>query len=363
MKKILTIVGARPQFIKAATVTRIITEEVGVEEILVHTGQHYDKNMSDVFFNELKIPLSKYHLGIGSGSHGLQTGKMLEEIEKVILTEQPDLIMVYGDTNSTLAGALAAVKLHLPIAHVEAGLRSFNKKMPEEINRILTDHSSDLLFTPSITASDNLFREGIPQSKVHLVGDVMFDAALYYGALAESRSLIITNLGLKSKEYILATIHRAENTENVERLQVIINSFSALANEIPIVLPIHPRTRNIIKEKGIKFSESKYLNVIDPVGYIDMVMLEKNSAVIATDSGGVQKEAFFFEVPCVTLRDETEWVELVQLGWNKLIPPHSSDKIQNGIKSVIGKKGVSEHPYGDGTASSKIIDVLKGSLK
>jgi UDP-GlcNAc3NAcA epimerase len=355
--KIVTIVGARPQFIKAATVSRALRQTTTATEILVHTGQHYNTNMSDIFFEELGIPNPSYHLGIGSASHGGQTGRMLEAIEEVLLDEKPSWVLVYGDTNSTLAGALAAVKLHLPVAHVEAGLRSFNRKMPEEINRVLTDHASDLLFAPTEVAVNNLHQEGL-SSKTHLVGDVMYDGALFYAAKAQEQSRILETLELKSKSYVLATIHRAENTDNVQRLATIFEGLSVVAETLPVVLPLHPRTQVALEREGIKAS-SRGLHITEPVGYLDMVMLEKNAKLIATDSGGVQKEAYFYRVPCVTLRDETEWLELVESGWNQLTPPKNAETIASSILNRLTIKGSEVSLYGGGIASNKITELLK----
>ncbi|MFK0734358.1 MAG: non-hydrolyzing UDP-N-acetylglucosamine 2-epimerase [Gloeotrichia echinulata HAB0833] len=359
--KILTIVGARPQFIKAAAVSQKFRTHSGIQEVLVHTGQHYDENMSDVFFQELEIPAPNYHLGIGSHTHGVQTGRMLEAIEQVLLQEKPDWVLVYGDTNSTLAGAIASVKLHIKVAHVEAGLRSFNRRMPEEINRVLTDHTADLLFAPTIAAVENLKTEGISHDKIHLVGDVMYDAALDYGAKAEEKSVILQHLQLKPQNYILTTIHRAENTDDSARLQAIFTGLTTVSQNIPVVLPLHPRTRAAFLREGLLETVSKSLKLIEPVGYLDMVMLEKNAKLIATDSGGVQKEAFFYRVPCVTLRDETEWVELVQLGWNHLLPPLDAQTVSNGILNAFASVSRSQVPdqlYGGGLAGSQIMQLL-----
>ncbi|MCT7995239.1 non-hydrolyzing UDP-N-acetylglucosamine 2-epimerase [Laspinema olomoucense] len=360
--KCVTIVGARPQFIKAATVSRVLGFNPHITEILVHTGQHYDSNMSEVFFDELEIPRPDYHLGIGSGPHGSQTGKMLEAIEAVLIHEEPNWVLVYGDTNSTLAGALAATKLHISVAHVEAGLRSFNRQMPEEINRVLTDHSSDLLLAPTETAVKNLLHEGIPENKVHLVGDVMYDAALYYGAKADTHSQILFKLGLSPKSYILATIHRAENTDDSLRLQAIFQGLIQVAQEIPVVLPLHPRTRKALERENLLSEISESLLLIDPVGYLDMVMLEKNACLISTDSGGVQKEAFFYRVPCVTLRKETEWVELVEMGWNCLTIPYSREQIKKGIENFLHQFPANNSGicgiYGEGIAAQKIVNLL-----
>lgn len=359
--KILTIVGARPQFIKAAAVSRIVRSLDYITEVLVHTGQHYDQNMSDVFFTELDIPKPNYHLGIGSASHGAQTGKMLEAIEQVLITEKPDWVLVYGDTNSTLAGAIAATKLHIPIAHVEAGLRSFNRRMPEEVNRVLTDHAANLLFTPTIIANQNLYKEGISSNLVHLVGDVMYDASLYYVQKAESASHILDNLKLQPQQYVLSTIHRAENTDDCDRLTAIIKALSEFSQEIKLVLPLHPRTKKILEDMDILGEIPETLCLIDPVCYYDMIILEKNAKMIVTDSGGIQKEAYFYQVPCLTLRDETEWVELVTSGWNSLISPKSSDGILQKLQYQINQPipSTTNQLYGDGTASVKILQTLK----
>ena len=355
--KVLTVVGARPQFIKAAPVSRALRQQH--TEVLVHTGQHYDDGMSTIFFCDLYIPEPNYHLGVGSGHHGWQTGQMLARIEEVLLAEQPDWVLVYGDTNSTLAGALAAVKLHIPTAHVEAGLRSFNREMPEEHNRVLTDHCADLLFCPTQTAVDNLAKEGITQG-VHLVGDVMYDAVLQFGALAQERSTILDDLGLTPKSYLLATVHRPYNTDAPERLQRILTAFAEI--EEPIIFPVHPRTRRRIVEFGLNTLQSEFRNprFIDPVGYLDMLMLEQHARLILTDSGGVQKEAYFFAVPCVTLRPETEWVETVEAGWN-LVLDADRERI---IRAVYGHHWPREPPcaiFGDGCAAEKIISVLSNS--
>lgn len=357
--KLLTILGARPQFVKAATVSRVINENTGIKELLIHTGQHYDQDMSDVFFQELDIPPPARNLGIGSAGHGVQTGRMLSEIESVLMRERPDGVLVYGDTNSTLAGALAAVKLHIPVAHVEAGLRSFNRRMPEEINRVLTDHASDLLFAPTDTAIKNLAREGIAENKVHLVGDVMYDAALYFGRMAEERSTILKDLGLQEKAYVLATVHRAENTDDPARLETILGALAEMARRVAVVLPIHPRTRAILSRNPLLNSLASKLRLIDPVGYLDMTMLERNAAVITTDSGGVQKEAYFQRVPCVTLRDETEWTELVETGWNTLAGASSADRIVTALeKALSGAEGQNVSLYGTGDAAKQIVQIL-----
>ncbi|MCX7993327.1 MAG: UDP-N-acetylglucosamine 2-epimerase (non-hydrolyzing) [Fimbriimonadales bacterium] len=358
MKTIATIVGARPQFIKASVVSRALRARPTVREVIIHTGQHYDFAMNEVFFEELELPAPDYWLGIGSGTHGEQTGRMLEAIEKVLVEIQPDWVLVYGDTNSTLAGALAAAKMHLPVAHVEAGLRSFNRRMPEEINRVLTDHLSTLLFAPTETAMKNLQREGIPAKHIALVGDVMYDAALHYAEKARQKSTILERLRLSPGGYILATIHRAENTDAPERLRVILDALAQLSHHAPVVVPLHPRTRQRLQSFGIAVGDPDGLSFIDPVGYLDMVQLESHAAVIITDSGGVQKEAFFYRVPCVTVREETEWVELVELGWNRLAPPISIDSIVETVLAVQGTSGREGNIYGVGDAAQRIADYL-----
>jgi UDP-GlcNAc3NAcA epimerase len=355
---LLSVIGARPQFIKAAAVSRAIRATDDVKEILVHTGQHYDENMSAVFFEELEISNADYNLGIGSGSHGLQTGRMLESVEQVLLSVRPDWVLVYGDTNSTLAAAVASVKLHIPTAHIEAGLRSYNRRMPEEINRVLADHASDVLFAPTAVAVHNLVSEGIAPAKVHMVGDVMYDVALHYAAKAERTSSVLNRLGVKSRDYALSTIHRAENTDNPVRLRAILEALLSISSELPVILPLHPRTRATLERDGL-LAAARALQIIEPVGYLDMVMLEKHAALIVTDSGGVQKEAYFYEVPCVTLRDETEWVELLEAGWNRLVPPTDANAVAEGIRSSFGQKGRSTRLYGDGKAASKIVSILK----
>ena len=358
--KIITVIGARPQFIKAAAVSRVILNEPGIEEVHIHTGQHFDSNMSQVFFDELQIPIPHHNLGIGGGTHGMNTGRMIEAIERFLLQAKPDWVLLFGDTDSTLAGALAAVKLHIPVAHVEAGLRSFNRFMPEEINRVLTDHSANLLFAPTNKAVENLQKEGLSGAKVHLVGDVMYDAALFYGAMAEKQSRILDRLNLMNNQFILATVHRAENTDNLENLAQIMEALSLIAKDQTVVLPLHPRTKKkfVDLKQSIVAHWSSSITIIDPVGYLDMILLERKAAVIVTDSGGVQKEAFFHQVPCVTLRTETEWVELLELGWNRLAPPLESD-IALAIINALGTKGTLDNPYGNGDAAQKIVEVFK----
>ncbi len=353
--KIITVIGARPQFIKAAMLSRQIAISSDISEIIIHTGQHFDRNMSEIFFEEMKIPKPDYNLGISSMSHGAMTGRQLEEIEKILLDEKPDFVLVYGDTNSTLAGALAAAKLNIKIAHVEAGLRSFNKKMPEEINRILTDHLSAIHFTPTKSATKNLINEGISKESIINVGDIMFDAALYYEKISSDKSKILENNDLKNKEYILATIHRQENTDNINNLNDIISGLSSSNKKI--VLPVHPRTQKIINEN--KISAGKNLFFISPVGYLDMISLEKNAYKIVTDSGGVQKEAYFHNVPCITLREQTEWIELVEIGANEIVGTDSKS-----IKDALEKdypKFNHINPYGDGTTAKKITETLVSS--
>ncbi len=347
--KILTVVGARPQFIKAAAVSNVIRKQH--EEILVHTGQHYDENMSKVFFDELKIPKPDYNLEVGSGNHGHQTGTMLIKLEEIYFNEKPDLVLVYGDTNSTLAGALCASKLLIPVAHVEAGLRSFNMNMPEEQNRILTDHISKFLFVPTTSAIKNLKNEGISKG-VHNVGDVMFDAILHFKGLAEGKSSIINNLQVAKNEYILTTIHRAENTNDINRLKNIIEALNESGKTV--ILPIHPRTKKYINDYGLKFSEN--IKLIDPVGYLEMINLEMNSEKIVTDSGGVQKEAFFLKKPCITMRDETEWVETVENGWNRVVGT-DKNKILDSIVNFYPKQQQKDI-FGDGKAANQILDII-----
>ena len=357
MLKVLSVIGARPQFIKASVTLRALAE-AGCESLLVHTGQHYDSQMSDIFFTELDLPTPKIDLEVGSASHALQTALILERLEPVLLAEKPDWVLIYGDTNSTLAAALAAAKLHFPIAHVEAGLRSRNRAMPEEVNRAVADHLSDLLFAPSQLAMANLVREGLVDRQIQLVGDVMYDAALAFGKLAERVSDVLLHWGLSSQGYALATVHRAENTDDPQRLAAILRGLSLLAAETPVVVSLHPRTRRALE--GVDIS-AKGLLVVEPVGYLNMVMLERNALVIVTDSGGVQKEAFFHRVPCVTLRTETEWAELVAMGWNRLVPPTDAEAVRRAIKEAIGTSGEEGEPYGDGMAAFRIAAALSAS--
>jgi len=346
MKKIITIVGARPQFIKAATLSRQF-KLIGVDEKIIHTGQHFDSNMSEVFFSEMEIPEPAFHLDIHGLSHGAMTGRMLEAIEDILLNEKPEGVVVYGDTNSTLAGALAASKLHIPVVHVEAGLRSLNMEMPEEINRILTDRISNLLFCPTDAALSNLKSEGFDHFPVKIVknGDVMQDAALYYAQKAEKQSTILEQIPIS--KYVLATIHRQENTDSATKLRNIVESLNVIHQSIPVIVPLHPRTRNILREMNIVTD----FILIDPVGYFDMIMLLKNSEMVITDSGGVQKEAFFFQKQCITMREQTEWVELVENGFN-VLAGSDKDKIVNAFhQSLEIKSDFSLNLYGNGHAS------------
>ncbi|WP_227937233.1 non-hydrolyzing UDP-N-acetylglucosamine 2-epimerase [Alkalihalobacillus deserti] len=348
--KVVTVLGARPQFIKAAPVSRELRKTH--DEIIIHTGQHYDANMSDIFFEELHIPKPDYHLGVGSSSHGKQTGEMLIQIEEILLKEKPDFLLVYGDTNSTLAGALAAAKLHIPVLHIEAGLRSFNKKMPEEVNRILTDHVSAFLFCPTDTAVKNLKEENITNG-VHNVGDVMYDAVLYNMKLNQNNTLLEKH-DLTKGAYYLITVHRAENTDDENRMHAILESFKQV--EGTKVWPIHPRTKNKLSAMGIDLAEIPGLQVIDPVGYLDMLTLEKNAKKIMTDSGGVQKEAYFMKVPCVTLRDETEWVETLE-GEANILVGADTKKIVEAVNKELSPNY--KDLFGDGRAAEKIVAFLQ----
>lgn len=396
--KIVTLIGARPQFIKAAVVSRAISESNKlvtsnsslVTEVIIHTGQHYDRNMSDVFFEEMSIPRPDYFLDINGLSHGAMTGQMLEKIEEVLVEEKPDIVLVYGDTNTTLAGSLAAVKLHIPVAHVEAGLRSFNRKMPEEINRVVTDHVSNILFCPTQQAVQNLKDEGIGENgslthdfikpaitpdpsspnqtisltamsyelppKVALVGDVMLDAALFY------KNYACKPLFDLPQKFILSTIHRAENTDNSERLQSIFMGLEKISREIPIILPLHPRTQKTIKELNLQISNPP-IHIIEPVGYLAMIYLLEKCSAVMTDSGGLQKEAFFFKKPCITLRDETEWVELVEHGFNHLAGAEAEAIYDAYTNNAAKKYDFNLELYGDGKAGEKIVRFLFQILK
>ena len=359
MKKIVTIIGARPQFIKAAMVSKAFKEDI--EEIIVHTGQHYDKNMSDIFFEQLNIPKPKYNLGIGSGSHGKQTGEMLIKIEEVLLQEKPDYVLIYGDTNSTLAGALAASKLLIPVIHVEAGLRSYNMAMPEEQNRILSDHISKILICPTETAVNNLKKEGIINN-VYNVGDVMCDSVLYYSKIADEKynreTLEIVPIFEKKeiKEWYLATIHRAENTVDNKKLSIILDVFEKLDNMV--IFPVHPRIRKMIEELN---SKNNYKNIyfIEPVDYLAMLYLTKNAVKVVTDSGGLQKECYILDVPCITVRDQTEWVETLNNGYNVLTEVEYNKLYENIINAKINKNVEKINYYGDGNAAEKIYDLIK----
>ncbi len=354
--RIATVVGARPQFVKAAVLSRLFAADDRFREVVIHTGQHFDDAMSQVFFDELEMSPAPYNLGVGSGHHGMQTGRMLEKIEEVLLEVAPDGVLVYGDTNSTLAGVLAAAKMHIPVAHVEAGLRSFNQRMPEEVNRVLADHVSSLLFAPTAASVENLEREGLPAEKIFQVGDVMYDAALYYGSRARERSRLLDDLGLAAGKYVLATVHRAENVDDPVRLAQILEGLTVASLAHPVVFPLHPRTAAALDKSGSH--RPGRIRFIPPVGYLDMLLLEQCAGVVATDSGGVQKEAFFFGVPCVIVRDETEWVELVDLGWNRVVTPLSAAAVGDAIAEAFGRKGRDEKPYGDGTAGERILEIL-----
>ena len=388
--KIVTIVGARPQFIKAAAVSRAIqaynqkgpstgrlSSKKKIREVFVHTGQHYDYLMDRVFFEELELPRPDYHLGVGSGSHARQTGMMLERIETVLERERPEMVLVYGDTNSTLAGALVATKLNIPVAHVESGLRSYNRSMPEEINRLITDHLATLLFCPTPQSVRNLEREGIKDggtTAVRKVGDVMYDSILYYSKLAEKKSTILKDLGLslcsdlpnpqsafRIPNYYLATLHRAENTDDPKRLKSILKALSEIGREMPVVLPLHPRTRKMMKTYGL-FPKSRGIRWIEPVSYLNMLSLEKNARAILTDSGGVQKEAYWLKVPCFTLREETEWVETARSGWNVLVGTGARRIVEEMSRLERRKRPLSPPRrigvFGDGKASERIVEIL-----
>ncbi len=373
--KIVTVVGARPQFIKAAAVSREILAfnrrrrlKKKILEILVHTGQHYDYLMDRVFFEELRLPNPDYYLGIGSGSHARQTGMMLDRIETVLQKEKPKVVMVYGDTNSTLAGALAAAKLNIPVAHVEAGLRSYNRTMPEELNRILTDHLSTFLFCPTNQAVKHLSKEGVKDGKTILVkkvGDVMYDSVLYYSEIAEKRSTIFEKLNLftpnsklRTPNYYLATLHRAENTDNPKKLKSILSGLNEIAKNVPVILPLHPRTKKMIKAYRL-FSKTQRIKLIDPVSYLDMLELERNAKAILTDSGGVQKEAYWFRIPCFTLREETEWVETIESGWNILVGSET-EPIVKQVRQRMERRSIrlGKGVFGDGKASERIVQIL-----
>jgi UDP-GlcNAc3NAcA epimerase len=353
--KIASVVGARPQFIKCAPLSREIRKENS--EILIHTGQHYDPEMSDIFFEELHIPRPDYHLGVGSGSHGGQTGEMLGRIEEVLMKERPDLVLVYGDTNSTLAGALAAVKLHLPVAHVEAGLRSYDRTMPEEVNRVLTDHISTLLFCPSKTAVDNLAAEGIDNG-VHITGDVMVDALYYNKALAFRRIHILEELSLDPGKYLVLTIHRPSNTDNNEKLESIIDAIAD--SGMPVLFPVHPRTKKYLQQFGLWDRMPGNFRITGPQGYLEMLCIMAHAHAILTDSGGIQKEAYLLRVPCITLRDTTEWIETLENGWNFLV----SGDAEAILRAIEGVKIPNLHPdyYGDGFAARRCVVLVEKQM-
>jgi UDP-GlcNAc3NAcA epimerase len=359
--KIVTVVGARPQFVKAAVVSRAIDRWNAaaraplLTEKLLHTGQHYDDNMSDVFFREMHIPAPAWHLGVAGGTHGAMTGRMLEKVEQVLLDERPDAVLVYGDTNSTLAGALAAVKLHIPVGHVEAGLRSFNRRMPEEVNRIVADSIAQWLFCPTLAAVQNLRTEGHDAASIHIVGDVMYDAALFYGPRAVPSAATRALMQRLDPSFCVCTLHRAENTEDAERLRAICSALDVIGRERGVLLPLHPRTRRVLDALGIVFQN---VMLAEPVGYFDMLALLRACGAVITDSGGLQKEAFFFEKPCLTLRVETEWVELVELGVNVLAGV-TRDSILAAWRSLEGRVfDFAARPYGKGEAGSAIVEAL-----
>jgi UDP-GlcNAc3NAcA epimerase len=357
--KIVTIVGARPQFVKAAVFSDALRRLNNVREVILHTGQHYDFEMSQVFWEQLGLSRVDYNLGIGSGTHGSQTGQMLAAIEAVLLAEKPDCAVVFGDTNSTLAGALCAAKLNIPIAHIEAGLRSFNRRMPEEVNRVVADHLANMLFAPSTAAVENLLSEGCDPSSVYQTGDLMYDALLRFSCIAEQQSRIGEKLGLTPQDYVLATIHRAENTDAPVKLQHIFDALQRIASFIRVVVPVHPRTRPLLKDTW----KSDRLHLIEPVGYLDMLALERSASAIVTDSGGVQKEAYWWGVPCITVRDETEWIELLDLGCNRLVPT-VADAICGAVQDVIQspRRRYRTGLYGDGHAAATIAQKIVVSL-
>lgn len=357
--KILTVIGARPQFIKAIAFSHAASEADGVEEVILHTGQHYDDNMSEVFFRELGLAAPKYRFDLGGGTHGSMTGRQLAAIEEALLEEKPDVCLVYGDTNSTLAGALAAAKLHIPVAHVEAGLRSFNRKMPEEVNRVLSDHVARWLFAPTQTAVDNLQHEGIAAENIHLVGDVMYDVARLVIDNPSRRTDIAQRLGLAGRSYAISTLHRQETTDDPDRLIAILQALSDLTTQMPVVLPMHPRTRKTIAALPHAAAALEKITVTDPLGFFDMATLLAGARLAVTDSGGLQKEAFFHKVPCVTVRDETEWVELVHLGWNRLPTRFDRETISETIHAALNApSGEDATPYGDGSAARRILSII-----
>jgi UDP-GlcNAc3NAcA epimerase len=345
-KTVATVVGARPQFVKAAAVSRAFAQ-AGIRETLIHTGQHYDANMSDIFFEELEIPAPKLHLGIGGGGHGHMTGAMLAKLEEAFIAEKPAAVLVYGDTNSTIAGALAAAKLHIPVIHSEAGLRSFNRRMPEELNRVVTDHVSALLLCPTQTAIANLSNEGITKG-VHHVGDVMFDATRFAIERSRKTSCILETLGLKGNRFAVCTLHRAENTDDPQRLAALLAFLETNAEGRTIVFPVHPRTRKVLAASGLA---TRGLMIIDPLGYFDLHRLLADCELVLTDSGGLQKEAYFHRKPCITLREETEWVETVEAGWNRL---------WSGPDFASPRKNISD--YGLGDAARRTVELIRPML-
>lgn len=353
--KIVTIIGARPQFIKASLVSNKLRESH--EEIIVHTGQHYDKNMSDIFFEELNLPQPNYNLKIGSASHGKQTGEMLIKVEDVLIKEKPDYVIVYGDTNSTLAGAVASSKLNIPLIHIESGLRSFNKAMPEEQNRILTDHISTYLFCPTETAVKNLYNENIKEN-VHNTGDVMYDSTVFFSRISEKKfrkGFFINGEKLKKENYYLCTLHRAENTDKIEKIETVLNTLDKL--ETKIIIPVHPRIKEMVKEI-IKFSDLKNIIITEPVGYLEMLYLIKNAKKILTDSGGVQKEAYFLRTPCITLRKETEWVETLNGNLNVLCKIDSVDIMNKIFKTKVNYNITNKNYFGDGNSVTNIFNIV-----
>ena len=381
MKKIITVIGARPQIIKAAAISRAIKNNFSdkIIEVIIHTGQHYDENMSQIFFEELEIPFPNFNLNVGSGSHGEQTAKMLEGLENIYMQENPDAVIVYGDTNSTIAGALAASKIHIPVIHIEAGLRSFNKAMPEEINRIACDHMSTLLFTPSETGHRNLLNEGIKNDqkeaasidnpKIYLCGDIMYDNSLYFSAMSEQKSEILKELEITTDEFILCTIHRDTNTDDTANLNAIFRALLRIqkTSTLKIVLPLHPRTKdkmtsNLDNSLLLEITQNRNIKIIQPLGFLDIISLEKNARLIITDSGGLQKEAFFFQKPCVILREQTEWIEIIENG-NALIAGANELKIISSVETLI-KRTDFTYPnlYGDGNAANFICKKITEEL-
>ena len=355
--KLFTVLGARPQFIKAAVVSNALREH-NINEFIVHSGQHFDENMSEVFFDEMDIPKPQANLGISGGTHGSMTGQMLIEVEKFMMGQKPDWVLVYGDTNSTLAGALAASKLNIPCAHVEAGLRSDNRKMPEEINRILTDHASDLLFAPTDAANQRLLSEGISEKKIVRTGDVMLDAALTFGKVAEEKSTIIKDLSLKEQPFALCTLHRAENVDHLNTLTWLVEQLNQVSKKIKIVLPLHPRTKAKLEQFSLLEKLSSNVKLTEPVGFLDILSLQQSSNIIITDSGGMQKEAFFQNKPCVTVRTETEWVELLDGGHNRLAKPMVDPIFQKVDEALNAILDWSVELYGDGQSSQTIAKAL-----